>query len=132
MEEAHGDWQDAIGTLERALTLDKTRETRLKLARLHLLHGNAEDGLGILTEAAGGKQMDPRDAEAIAECQSALNFDPLSAFNVDPLWVCESGRGRCAEPLRSAAHRPRPLPGTTVQARFLKRQLSLPVSTISQ
>ncbi|MBM3549324.1 MAG: hypothetical protein FJX54_20495, partial [Alphaproteobacteria bacterium] len=38
-------------------------------------------------------------------CQSALNFDPLSAFNVDPLWVCESGRGRCAEPLRSAAHR---------------------------
>lgn len=41
-------------------------------------------------------------------------------------------RRRCAKPLRSAAHRRRAHWEVGVQARFLKRQLSLPVSMISQ
>lgn len=66
VDEAQGDWQKAVQTLERALALDDTSKTRLKIARLHIQHGNKEDGFRILTEVAGGQQMDPRDAESIA------------------------------------------------------------------
>ena len=66
VEEAQGDWQKAVQTLQRGLALDNTSKTRLKIARLHIQHGNKGDGFRILTEVAGGKQMDPRDAESIA------------------------------------------------------------------
>jgi len=66
VEEAQGHWQKAVETLQRALALDATSKTRLKIARLYIQHGNREEGFRILTEVAGGDQMDPRDAESIA------------------------------------------------------------------
>lgn len=66
VEEAQGDWRKAIETLRRAITLDTSNETRLRMARLMIQHGNTEEGFGILMEMAGGDKMDPRDAEAIA------------------------------------------------------------------
>jgi len=66
IEEAQGDWQKAVQTLERAMALDDTGQTRLKIARLHIQRGNKEDGFRILMELAGGQQMDRRDAESIA------------------------------------------------------------------
>ena len=55
----------------------------------------------------------------LPECQSALKFDPLSACNIDPPeW-----------PTGATGPRGRPAPD---YERFLKRQLSLPVSMISQ
>ncbi|WP_353057796.1 helix-turn-helix domain-containing protein [Devosia sp. YIM 151766] len=63
------------------------------------------------------------------ECQSAPNFDPLSAPNIDPLigWLWSGADGRAGQ--GCGAIRPA---GAGCQIRFLKRQLSLPVSTISQ
>jgi tetratricopeptide (TPR) repeat protein len=66
VEEAQGDWEKAAETLQRALTLDDTSQTRLKIARLYIQNGNKDDGFRILTEIAGGDRMDPRDAESLA------------------------------------------------------------------
>ena len=67
------------------------------------------------------------------DCQSALNIDPVSASKSDPPFSRYRER---PEALRvslclCAAHRRR-APLEVCQARFLKRQLSLPVSTMSQ
>ena len=59
-----------------------------------------------------------------ADCQSASKIDPLSASDVDPLVAAASERA-----ITSAVAGERLRMG---QARFLKRQLSLPVSTMSQ
>lgn len=72
VEEAQGDWRKAVQTLERALALDDTSKTRLKIARLHIQRGNREDGFRILTEVAGGQRMDPRDAESIASTMMSI------------------------------------------------------------
>ncbi len=70
-------------------------------------------------------------------CQSASNFDPRSASKIDPLLV--TGRRRQRSPRRSwSGLRSRGERGLARsccledQARFLKRQLSLPDSTMSQ
>ncbi|SDR04680.1 hypothetical protein SAMN05519103_00535 [Rhizobiales bacterium GAS113] len=70
-----------------------------------------------------------------ADCQSAWKKDPVSAPKRDP----SRRRARRIDPARGAgrgcaARRDRCPVGRSVwvQARFLKRQLSLPVSTISQ
>ena len=64
------------------------------------------------------------------DCQSAPNFDPGSACNTDPFALlssdvagvsCDAERNRSPLPHRRA-----------FQERCLKRQLSLPVSTMSQ
>jgi hypothetical protein len=64
------------------------------------------------------------------DSQSDLNFGPLWALNVHRHLGVEEWLGamRGALAYRSAP----PLSGTEVQARFSKRQLSLPFSTISQ
>jgi hypothetical protein len=68
------------------------------------------------------------DACVQAMCQSAPNFDPRSASKIDP--ILETGAAGSARPggagLGCAAG------ASAGQARFLKRQLSLPVSTMSQ
>jgi len=66
VENAQGDWEKAVETLQKAITLDNTSQTRLKIARLYIQNGNKDDGFRILTEIAGGDRMDPRDAESIA------------------------------------------------------------------
>jgi bla regulator protein BlaR1 len=66
VEEAQGDWEKAAATLRQAMALDPTSEARLKLARLCVQQGNQEDGMRLLTELAGGADLDPRDAESIA------------------------------------------------------------------
>jgi tetratricopeptide (TPR) repeat protein len=66
VEEEQGDWEKAVQTLQKAMPRDTTCRTRLRLARLTLLHGDPEEGLRILAEVAGGQKMDPRDAEEIA------------------------------------------------------------------
>jgi len=68
------------------------------------------------------------ERDNLPNCQSAAKWDPYR-HPIGTLLV--SARRRCAEPLRSAAHRRRALSGTD-QTLFLKRQLSLPVSMISQ
>ncbi len=66
VEEAQGDWQRATETLQKAQALDTSDKTRLKIARLYIQHGRREEGFRILTDVAGGANMDPRDAESIA------------------------------------------------------------------
>jgi len=66
VEAAQGDWEKAVETLQKAITLDNTSKTRLKIARLYIQNGNKDDGFRILTEIAGGDRMNPRDAESIA------------------------------------------------------------------
>lgn len=81
VEEAQGDWRGAVRTLERALALDGTSKTRLKIARLHIQHGSREDGFRILTEVAGGERMDPRDAESIADTMMSIgSWDVAARF----------------------------------------------------
>jgi AraC-like DNA-binding protein len=73
--------------------------------------------------ASGDKAQYPAPA-----CQSALNRDPLSAPKIDPLEL--SWPGAAQSPCNAAAAGQR---GFGLRyARFLKRQLSFPVSTISQ
>src|SRR5215469_10554885 len=79
----------------------------------------------------------------VEKCQSAVNFDPRSASNIDPgggSSTESTGRTRASWSDRresDGAMRgglpvgPRGRAGGS-QARFLKRQLSFPVSTISQ
>ncbi len=71
------------------------------------------------------------------DCQSASNFDARSASKIDPRFV--TGHGRQRSPRRSwSGLRSRGERGLARscclddQARFSKRQLSLPVSTMSQ
>ncbi len=53
VEAAQGDWEKAVETLQKAITLDNTSQTRLKIARLYIQNGNKDDGFRILTEIAG-------------------------------------------------------------------------------
>jgi hypothetical protein len=63
-------------------------------------------------------------------CQSALNLDPISAPKIDPRLPELSWPGAAQSPCNAAAAGQR---GFGLRyARFLKRQLSFPVSTISQ
>jgi tetratricopeptide (TPR) repeat protein len=81
VEEAQGDWKKAIETLERAMTLDPSSKTRLKIARLLIRHGSREEGFRILMEVAGGDKMDPRDAQAIgANIMSMGMWDAAISF----------------------------------------------------
>jgi hypothetical protein len=71
-----------------------------------------------------------------AACQSALNFDPRSASKIDPFGdraltaaLAPAKLVRVAQPGRARISKE---PFLEAQARFLNRQLSLPVSTISQ
>jgi hypothetical protein len=68
------------------------------------------------------------------QCQSARKRDPRSACTRDPLLVNVSAPGMAAEePLGAAAAVAGAVaPSVMDQARFLNRQLSLPVSTMSQ
>ncbi len=81
VEEAQGHWPKAIETLQRAMALDGTDKTRLKIARLYIQHGRREEGFRILTEVAGGEKMDPRDAESIAGTMMSINaWDAAAGF----------------------------------------------------
>jgi len=65
-------------------------------------------------------------------CQSARNIAPGSASNIDPLVVDTDGSARVAAAGRGCGGGARAGSLSGIQTRCLKRQLSLPVSTMSQ
>ena len=67
IEEAEGEWQHALATLERAAELDTTDRTRRKIAQLHLNYGDEEKGFALLYDLAGAGDGDPRTVETIAD-----------------------------------------------------------------
>ena len=68
------------------------------------------------------------DGRTLKICQSARNSDPLSASNFDPPVLMENR----VQPDATFMWWRRDGPCSELQTRFLKRQDSLPVSTISQ
>jgi tetratricopeptide (TPR) repeat protein len=66
VQERLGHWQQAVETLTRALPLDQTKETKLKMARLHIENGQQDKGLSLLFDLAGAQTMGADDALAIA------------------------------------------------------------------
>ncbi len=93
------------------------------------------DGDGDSYESICLKTMPDNSTEIrrlFAECQSALDWDPGSAFKRDPLdrRVLAAALAP-TEPVRVAEAARVRLSGRA-SSRLLKRQLSLPVSTISQ
>ena len=69
-------------------------------------------------------------AKPAVGCQSAPNIDPLPACKIDPSFSCSSAACRGGvEPLGGTPERQA---AVRRHERFLKRQLSLPVSMISQ
>ena len=66
MEESEGEWEKAIGTLERASLLDKTNRANQNIARIYIEYGETSEGLARLLEIAGGASSSARDVEKIA------------------------------------------------------------------
>ncbi|MEN6558807.1 MAG: tetratricopeptide repeat protein, partial [Thermoguttaceae bacterium] len=67
LEELEGDWKSAVATLERAAALDKTTQTRQKIATLHLSFGNRDTGLAMMRDLLGEQIADPRVVERLAD-----------------------------------------------------------------
>ena len=67
LEEAEGDWEKAIHTLEKASLLDKTNQAKQKIARLYLQYGETKEGLSRLLEIAGGENSTADDVEKISQ-----------------------------------------------------------------
>ncbi len=67
LEEIEGDWKTALATLEEAAKLDKTVQTRQKIAQLHLEYGNRDTGFAMLREMLGEQIADPRTLEQMAD-----------------------------------------------------------------
>ena len=90
--------------------------------------------VAIKSEAQRDMQTLHRSSDRLVGCQFALNRDPGFASNSDPFSVVSEGaRRRCAKPIGVArAASPEGALGNGDQLRFLKRQLVLPVSMISQ
>ena len=81
MEEAEGDWEKAIQTLERASELDKTNQAQQKIARLYLQYGETREGLARLLEIAGGENSTADDIEKISQAISQTgNWDEVLEF----------------------------------------------------
>ena len=97
---------------------------RLRFRRLTNLRVNARRG--------GALDFRTEKSETRLSCQSALERDPLSAPKRDPSDVLFFGCRIAAEPKAEQRSDSRWRFSRDDQARFLKRQLSLPVSTMSQ
>ena len=67
LEESEGDWEKAIQTLERASVLDKTNQSKQKIAAIYLEYGETKKGLAWLLEIAGGANSTADDIERISE-----------------------------------------------------------------
>ncbi|MBN2217792.1 MAG: tetratricopeptide repeat protein, partial [Pirellulales bacterium] len=67
IDESEGNWKEAVATLERAARLDKTNQTRQKIARLHLEYGDIDQGYAMLRELMGDRTADPRALEHMAD-----------------------------------------------------------------
>lgn len=66
IEDASGNVDSALATLEEAAKRDPTDRTRRQIAHLQLRKGNEDTGFEILQSLAGGPTMGPREAEALA------------------------------------------------------------------
>lgn len=67
MEEAEGDWEKSIQTLEQASKLDKTQKAQQQIARLYIQYGEQEEGFARLLDIAGGSNASAREIESIAD-----------------------------------------------------------------
>lgn len=80
IEEQEGDWEAAVKTLQSALPLDKTRDTRERIALLTLSYGEDEDGYRLLAEVAG----DQNDADTVLRTADAMisrsDWERVSAY----------------------------------------------------
>lgn len=66
-QEADGDWDLAIQTLQGAMQLDKTTRTKEQIARLYMQYGESQKGFDMLFEIAGGMIASARDLEVIVD-----------------------------------------------------------------
>ena len=66
LEESEGNWENAIETLKRALSLDKTSRTKERMASIYIRYGEPDRGFDILLDIAGESQSDARELEKIA------------------------------------------------------------------
>ncbi len=85
IEEAEGDWQRALATLERAAKLDKSTRTREAIARIQLKYGDANLGYAMLYELAGGAKSNARNIEAIAGTMMSVQDWERAAEFLAPL-----------------------------------------------
>ncbi|MEM9410231.1 MAG: tetratricopeptide repeat protein, partial [Planctomycetota bacterium] len=67
LEESEGDWERAVETLRSAEKLDKSNQTRERIALLYMQYGETERGYSMLLELAGGVQSGARDVEKIVD-----------------------------------------------------------------
>ncbi len=81
IEELSGRWQDAVATLKKATSLDKTKRTEQKIASLYMQYGDEEVGVRMLLELSGGYDAPAEDAEKLADmlimngyCQQAIEY----------------------------------------------------------
>lgn len=80
IEEQEGDWEAAVKTLQSALPLDKTRDTRERIALLTLSYGEDEDGYRLLAEVAGD-QNDPDTVLRTADAMiSRSDWERVSVY----------------------------------------------------
>ncbi|MBS3735174.1 MAG: tetratricopeptide repeat protein [Phycisphaerae bacterium] len=73
IEEREGDYEQAIATLQRAASRDKTTRSPQELARLYFLYGDIDKGERIFLQLSSGQQADPAVAESIAQTLVATN-----------------------------------------------------------
>jgi tetratricopeptide (TPR) repeat protein len=67
LEEAAGDWQEALTTLERALPLDTSGQVAQRMAKICFDFGETDRGLRILGDQMTQAAVGPRDVEALVD-----------------------------------------------------------------
>lgn len=67
VEEENGLFEKALQTLQTAAALDKTDDTKRKIAALMLESGDEEAGYRLMFELAGGDKAEPRGLERMAD-----------------------------------------------------------------
>lgn len=67
LEEASGDWQEALATLERALPLDPSGQVAQRMAKICFDFGDTARGLQILADEFNQPAVGPRDVESLVD-----------------------------------------------------------------
>ncbi|MEM1442753.1 MAG: tetratricopeptide repeat protein, partial [Verrucomicrobiota bacterium] len=81
IEESEGDWERALKTLETAATLDKTDDTKKRIALLHLRYGDEEEAYQKLFSLAGGSDMEAETVIGMTDAMIArMDWDRALTF----------------------------------------------------
>lgn len=67
MEEAEGNWERAIETLEGARRLDSTGRVQREIASVCLEYGEVDRAMAVLQDLVGGTEADPREVEKFVD-----------------------------------------------------------------